>query len=145
MEDPQREPGVVSSPSRRPPEARRIVAQLARLGPALPGTVLLRYTSCGRSGCRCMADPPRPHGPYWSWTRKVANKTVTRYLSDEQYAEYRAWFDNARRARELLAQLEQVSLAAVDADPRFATSRRRATPPTSPADPPVDKPRSRRR
>lgn len=114
-------------PPRVPAGTRRIVAQLAKLGPALPGTLTERYTRCGRAGCRCMADPPRPHGPYWSWTRKVANKTVTRYLSEEQYQRYRPWFENARRARQLLAELEALGLASMDQEPRTATQAKRAT------------------
>lgn len=93
----------------------------------LPGSVIRRFTRCGRAGCRCTADPPRPHGPYWSWTRKVANKTVTRYLSDEQWADYGPWFDNARRLRELAGELEAASLAAFDADPRSNRRTRRTT------------------
>jgi hypothetical protein len=65
-----------------------------------------------------MADPPQPHGPYWSWTRKVANKTVTRYLTEEQEADYRPWFDNARRLRELVAELEAAGVSTVEGDPR---------------------------
>ena len=95
---------------------------MAKVGPVLPGTVTRRYTRCGRAGCRCMADPPQPHGPYWSWTRKVANKTVTRYLTDEQAAEYRPWFDNARRLRALVAELEATAVTAVEADPRSTRS-----------------------
>jgi hypothetical protein len=109
-------------PPRPPAGTRRIVAELAELGPVLPGTVTQRYTRCGRAGCRCGADPPRPHGPYWSWTRKVANKTVTRYLSEEQYQRYRPWFDNARRARQLLAELEGLSLDVVEAEAGRAPS-----------------------
>ncbi|HVA44151.1 MAG TPA: DUF6788 family protein [Acidimicrobiales bacterium] len=107
------------------PEARAIRAELARIGPVLPGTVTQRYTRCGRAGCRCMADPPQPHGPYWSWTRKVANKTVTRYLSEEEYADYRGWFDNARRLRELLGELEKACLAALESDHRRAGDKPR--------------------
>lgn len=103
-------------PPRPPARTRGIVAELAKLGPALPGTLTQRYTRCGRGACRCMADPPRPHGPYWSWTRKVANKTVTRYLSDDEYERYRPWFDNARRARELFAELEAATMAVVEAE-----------------------------
>ncbi|CAN5223432.1 hypothetical protein BH24ACT1_BH24ACT1_05160 [soil metagenome] len=110
-----------------PREAARIAAELAQVGPVLPGSVIRRFTRCGRAGCRCTADPPRPHGPYWSWTRKVANKTVTRYLSDEQWADYGPWFDNARRLRELAGELEAASLAAFDADPRSNRRTRRTT------------------
>src|SRR5674476_739765 len=57
--------------------ATQITNEIATLGFALPGSVALRYTTCGTSGCRCHADPPQPHGPYPSWTRKVAGKTIT--------------------------------------------------------------------
>jgi hypothetical protein len=107
----------VSGP-RRPAQIRTIAAELAKLGPVLPGTVTRRYTRCGRPGCRCMADPPQPHGPYWSWTRKIDNKTVTRYLSDDQWNDYQTWFDNARRLRQLTAELEAASLQVIDTDPR---------------------------
>jgi hypothetical protein len=46
-----------------------------------------------------MADPPQPHGPYYQWTRKVASKTVGRWLSPEQAADYQIFIDNHRRLR----------------------------------------------
>lgn len=94
------------------------LAAIARSGEVLPGSIVTRRTHCGRSGCRCMADPPQPHGPYFQWTRKVAQKTVGRWLSAEQAADYRVFIDNDRRLRELLARLEVIGLAALDADPR---------------------------
>ena len=45
-----------------------------------------------------------------SWTRKKDGKTATRILSDDQLADYRPWFDNHRRLRELVAELEELSL-----------------------------------
>jgi len=50
--------------------AAEISARLAGVGFALPGTLADRMTRCGYPGCRCRADPPRPHGPYHQWTRK---------------------------------------------------------------------------
>jgi hypothetical protein len=88
----------------------RIAAALGDAGFALPGTVLVRSYPCGKPACRCHGDPPRLHGPYIQWTRKVDNKTVTRRLSEEQWEQFRAWFDNAKRLRELLAELEAISL-----------------------------------
>ena len=90
------------------------MAGVARSGPALPGTLTQRHTRCGRQGCRCGADPPQLHGPYWSWTRKVNNKTVTRYLSDEEVADYEAFFDNAKRLRALLGELENLGLSVIE-------------------------------
>jgi len=128
------------TPSQRA-AARRIVAELARLGPTLPGTLSRRETRCGRSNCRCHGDPPQLHGPYWWWTRSVEGKTVTRMLSDELYEDYRILFEDQRRARALLTQLETLGLAALEADPRYGRHRGRG--PTAPARA-VDKPRSGR-
>ncbi len=79
---------------------------------ALPGTLARRYMRCGKTTCRCKADPPLLHGPYLHWTRTVAGKTVTRTLTEEQAQRYQPWFDNARRLRELLTELETRSLRA---------------------------------
>ncbi len=95
------------------------LAALARSGPALPGTIAERLTRCGRENCACHADPPRRHGPYFHWTRKVANKTVGRWLSVEQAQDYRHWVDNDRQLRELVARLESIGLEILEADPRF--------------------------
>jgi hypothetical protein len=103
-------------------QARQIAAELAAIaatGMVLPGSISQRRTRCGRDGCGCHADPPRLHGPYWQWTRKVAAKTVCRWLSPAQREDYQAWIDNDRRLRDLLAQLEALGAAALEADPRW--------------------------
>jgi hypothetical protein len=98
--------------------ARRIAAEMAMVGPALPGTILARQMRCQSPGCHCHDDPPSLHGPYWFWTRKVAAKTVSQVLSAEQVEDYRAWSDADRRLRALVRELEQIAIAAVEADPR---------------------------
>ena len=95
--------------------AAAIAAELASLGLALPGTLIQRHVRCGKPGCRCHADPPVLHGPYWQWTRKVAGKTVTRLVPDDQLDDYRHWLDNHRRLRALVAELEALTLAIADA------------------------------
>ena len=65
---------------------------------------------CGKPNCACHADPPRLHGPYITWTRKVSGKTITRRLTAEQLNRYQPWFDNNRRLRQLIAQLEALCL-----------------------------------
>lgn len=100
-------------------EASRIateLAALARTGRVLPGSITARRTHCGRPGCKCMADPPQPHGPYWQWTRKVAAKTVTRWLSPDQAEDYQAWIDNDRQLRVLIHRLEALGIAALEAE-----------------------------
>ncbi|MHB1534181.1 MAG: DUF6788 family protein [Acidimicrobiales bacterium] len=104
-------------------EARRLAKEIAKVGFVLPGTLLERYLTCTHPGCRCHGDPPRLHGPYWYWTRKVAAKTVSRVLAPDQVEEYRPWFENQRRLRGLVRELEQLGLSVVEADPR--TPKRR--------------------
>ena len=119
-------------------EAEKIAAELAaiaRSGMVLPGSITQRRTRCGRPSCGCHADPPRLHGPYWQWTRKIAAKTICRWLSDDQRHDYQAWIDNDRRLRDLLARLEALGAAAFDADPR-----RERRPRTRPGQPPQSEP-----
>ncbi|MGH3188581.1 MAG: DUF6788 family protein [Streptosporangiaceae bacterium] len=99
--------------------AAEITARLAGTAFALPGTLAGRHTRCGHPGCRCHANPPQLHGPYHQWTRKKNGKTSTRILTDEQLTDYGPWFDNHRRLRELVAELEDLSLDIAEADPRW--------------------------
>jgi hypothetical protein len=91
-----------------------LAACLARVGFALPGSLVRRYTTCGTSSCRCHASPPRPHGPYYQLTRKVAGKTVTTRLTPGQAARYTEWINNQREIRRLLAEMEQISRQAAE-------------------------------
>jgi len=92
----------------------KISAEIAALGLPLPGSLVERRTRCGNRGCRCHADPPQLHGPYLTWTRKVDNKTVTKTLNPEQAERFRPLIDNARRLRELVAELEALAVSHVD-------------------------------
>jgi hypothetical protein len=127
--DPACDDGNVSPTPRQKARAARIAAQLGQIGFALPGTLTERHVRCGHPSCRCHADQPVLHGPYHQWTRKADGKTVTRLLSDDQLDDYQQWFDNDRRLRALIAELEALSLAIADTDPR---SKRRPRP--APAD-----------
>ena len=113
--------GVSPTPAQQA-RASAIAAEIAALAAtsfALPGTLADRMTRCGRPNCGCHADPPRLHGPYHQWTRKKDGKTATRILTDDQAADYGPWFDNHRRLRELVAELEALSLAIAETDPRW--------------------------
>ena len=103
------------TPNRDTQRARqRITRALAQIDYALPGSIVTRMMRCGTRGCRCKDDPPQLHGPYIQWTRKVDGKTVTRILTAEQLARYQPWLDNARRLREILTDLETITVQAVE-------------------------------
>ena len=74
-------------------ELRRIRKELANLGLCLPGSINIRTGRCG--------------------------KTITRLLSQEQLDDYQPYFDNHRRLKDLVHQIEQLSLDIVEADERW--------------------------
>jgi hypothetical protein len=113
-----------SAPERA--RAKAIAREIAAIGFVLPGTLSERYLACTHAGCRCHCDPPQLHGPYWYWTRKVDAKTVSKVLSPDQVADYQEWFDNRRRLRKLVGELEELSLSVIGADPRSPRRRRAA-------------------
>jgi hypothetical protein len=104
---------------------RRFVRSVRRAGPDRPGACAANRSITDGCSSTCGAGL---HGPYWQWTRKVAGKTVTRLVPDEQLDDYRQWLDNHRRLRALVAELEALTLAVADAGPRGKR------PPLSPRD-----------
>lgn len=96
----------------------KITAEItAAAGPALPGTLTVRAYACGKPNCRCHAEPPRLHGPYAEWTRKIDGKTITRRLTSDELTEYQPLFDNARKLRALLAKLQGLTLEIIEKRP----------------------------
>jgi len=93
---------------------RELAAQIAEIGIFSAGSVTHRYTRCTSPGCRCNADPPAPHGPYWQWTAKVNGKTVTKRLTTEQARLYQQWIGNDRRIKTLLDQIRKVDAKAAE-------------------------------
>jgi hypothetical protein len=93
---------------------RELAAQLAEVGFIATGTVVQRSTRCGTPGCRCHADPPHLHGPYWQWTTKVAGKTVTRRLTERQAALYTEWVTNNRHLAQLVTHMREISAHATE-------------------------------
>lgn len=107
---PTKTPTKTTATTRTPSLAEAI----ADIDFALAGSIVVRHMRCGKTGCRCKADPPELHGPYIQWTRRVAGKTVTRYLNQDQLNRYQPWFDNARRLHQLTTELETRSAHTIE-------------------------------
>ncbi len=116
---------LVARPDRKRKDAdrdamlRHLRQSLAEVGFALPGSVVVRSYRCGKANCACHAEPPRLHGPYIQWSRTVGGKTLHRRMSKEQLADYQPFFDNARKIKALVAELEALSMSIVEADDRW--------------------------
>ena len=93
---------------------RALAAELAGIGFISQGSVVVRYTTCGKAGCRCQEDPPRRHGPYYQWSRAVAGKTVNRRLSERETELYRGWIANRRRLEEVVARIGMVTAEIIE-------------------------------
>ena len=88
--------------------------EILRLGYVRPGSLVRRFMPCGNASCRCMGQPPQLHGPYYQWSHKVAGKTRTLRLSEQQAELCRQWVQNQRRLRRLVRQMERLSLRETD-------------------------------
>ncbi len=93
---------------------RELAAKLANTGFVSSGTLVSRYVACGKHSCRCHADPPQLHGPYWDWSRSIGGRTVSRRLSEPQARLYQEWIGNRRAALEILREMEAISAHAAD-------------------------------
>ncbi len=82
------------------------------VGFVIRGSVVPNFTTCGSTGCRCKANPPSLHGPYWQWTRSVGGKTVSKRLKPAEAKLYQRWIANGRKLDRLVAQMERISLKA---------------------------------
>lgn len=106
-------PGPTRAEQRRQESLAR---RLSESGFVLPGRLITRYMRCGKTNCRCHADPPELHGPYVQWNRTVGGRTLTRLLPGELVERYQRWFDNADRLSTNLNELEALSVAIVERD-----------------------------
>lgn len=93
---------------------QQLTTQLSKIGFILPGTVYSRYMPCGKAGCRCQANPPQLHGPYWEWSRSLAGRTISRRLSQPQVRLYQEWIANRRRLSAIIAEIEDLSTQAAE-------------------------------
>jgi hypothetical protein len=86
-----------------------IKAHVRDVGFICEGSLLERWMTCRKPNCRCAADPPRLHGPYYQLTWKERGRTVCRNLSPEHAQLYRQWVANRRELDRLLKRMREVS------------------------------------
>lgn len=96
---------------------RLLLDQIRDLGFIATGSVTQRYTACTAAGCRCHADPPQRHGPYYQYTRKVAGKTVTVRLTAGQAQHYQEQIANRRTLEGIITAMEDLSTQARNLQP----------------------------
>lgn len=67
-----------------PDVVREALAPLLEPRPMRRGSLSERHMKCNKPGCPCSQDPKARHGPYFSLTRGVGGRTLSRLVSGEQ-------------------------------------------------------------
>ena len=83
-------------------QIEKVKRDLAALGDLRPGSLSSQYNVCGSPGCKCKADPPVKHGPYYqvSYTRK--GKSSTKFVKKQDLPEVRKQLKNYERMKLLM-------------------------------------------
>jgi len=109
--------------------ARRIAqikAELSALGDLRPGTLTQQYNTCRAEGCRCKADPPQRHGPYWQLSYSRNGRSRTENIRPEDLAAVRAQLANYKKLRQLIDEWIDAS---IELDRLQRSSPPQASPP----------------
>ena len=91
------------SRTRRQVETRieRIQGEIAKLeGGVHPGSLSQQYNVCGNPQCRCKADPPQKHGPYYQVSFTWRGKSSSRFVRKDGLARMKRQLKNYQRLRE---------------------------------------------
>jgi len=75
---------------------------IVRLGDLRPGKLSQQYNVCGKADCRCKANPPQKHGPYYQVSFTRNGKSSTQFVRKEDLAVVRQQLRNYQRLRELI-------------------------------------------
>jgi len=91
-------------------EYRRIKDRIQEeVGFICEGSLLERWTLCGKPNCCCRTDDTNRHGPYYQLSWKEKGKTVSRRLSEQEAKLYRELIKNRRLLESTLQEMHRVS------------------------------------
>ena len=75
-------------------ERARLAGRLGRGGEIMKGSLVMRSTRCGRSGCKCAQG--EKHGPYLYVSVFREGRTRSVYVPQHLEGEVRRWVESAR-------------------------------------------------
>lgn len=80
----------------------RVKVEVSELGDLRPGKVSVQYNTCGTPNCRCKADPPKRHGPYYQLNYTRGGRSRTEAVRPEHLAQVEAQITNYQKLKVLL-------------------------------------------
>ena len=87
-----------------------IKAALAALGGLRPGALSQQYNVCGNPRCRCKADPPQKHGPYYQLSYTFRGKSHSDFVRREDLPRVQEHMRNYETLRALIDEWIALSL-----------------------------------
>jgi len=87
-------------------ERRKLEDRILRTKPHMEGSLIERYTRCGKPGCRC--GKGQPHGPFWYLSRCVEGKTRYTYIPKDMAKEVKVLVDRNAKMRKDRARIREI-------------------------------------
>jgi hypothetical protein len=106
-------------------EIARIKRTIGEIGELRPGSLTRQYNVCRSPGCRCKANPPQKHGPYYHLSYTRHGKGGTKSIKPEDLGALRVALANYARLRRLVDRW--IDLATELSDLRLGQSARSRT------------------
>ncbi|HSP99152.1 MAG TPA: DUF6788 family protein [Candidatus Dormibacteraeota bacterium] len=103
-----------------------IKRELCSLGPLRPGSITRQYNVCGSPSCRCKADPPKRHGPYYQLSYTHQRKSSSEFVREQDLEEVQRQLDNYGLLRTLVDEWVGLAIQAA----RLARAARTLSPRT---------------
>ena len=92
-------------------QIQRIKHELATLGDIRSGTLSQQFNVCGKPHCRCKADPPNRHGPYFQISYTWQGRSHTQFVRRDDLPIVEQQVQNYARLRELLDEWIEAGIA----------------------------------
>jgi len=83
-------------------QIEKVKRDLAALGDLRPGSLSTQYNVCGTPDCRCKADPPKKHGPYYQISFSRKGKSSSKFVKKEDLPAICKQLKNYERLKELM-------------------------------------------
>lgn len=103
-------------------ERRELVKRMPQEGDILKGSLIERFTVCGRSGCRCQHG--EKHGPYLYVSFFDGKQSRQVYVPQSLEKDIRRWAKNYQRLAGIVAALSALSVKSIRLQQPGETDRR---------------------
>lgn len=86
--------------------------ELENLGSMLSGSISVQWYVCGKKGCKCMdTENPKKHGPYHQLSYRIAGKSSTLLIKEEDIEKAKQYIANYQRFKKLNKELLLANVA----------------------------------